>query len=124
MTPTDDSLWVGQSLITVTPQQSEGCRQRPATGVPDMQELECNYSMEKTKSRDCRNSLECNYSKVTEEEISAARSGEQVLAKGGFAVALTRQPDAVCKPQQQRKKESFLQGKGEGKFRFMQQKQP
>ncbi|KAJ6980553.1 hypothetical protein D5086_022706 [Populus alba] len=55
MTPTDDSLCVGQSSITVTPRQSAGCRQRPVTGVPDMQELECNYSMEKTKSRGCRN---------------------------------------------------------------------
>jgi len=26
-----------------------------ATEVPDMQELECNYSLDKTKSRDCRN---------------------------------------------------------------------
>jgi len=107
---------VGQSLITATPQQSAGCRQQKFLTCKNWNVItawtKLNLEIAETSS------------KVTEEEISAARSGEQVLAKGGFAVALTRQPVAVCKPHQQRKKESFLQGKGEGKFRFMQQKQP
>lgn len=57
MTPADDSLCQhdrpGGAKFNNSNSTAE-CRMT-ATEVPDMQELECNYSLEKTKSRDCRN---------------------------------------------------------------------